>query len=112
MTKTENSRIYLLLTRSGTVLSGAISLFTGDSYTHVSLAFDPALESLCSFARRNHAFPLPAGLVQESLDGGYFSRHSEMPCPCTLCRSPAPLTNVRGRKWKKCLKIRWITIIV
>ena len=80
MTKTENSRIYLLLTCSGTVLSGAISLFTGDSYTHVSLAFDPALESLCSFARRNHAFPLPAGLVQESLDGGYFSRHSEMPC--------------------------------
>lgn len=80
MTKTENSCIYLLLTRSGTVLSGAISFFTGDSYTHVSLAFDPELNSLCSFARRNHAFPLPAGLVQESLDGGYFCRHSEMPC--------------------------------
>ena len=80
MTNTENSRIYLLLTRSGTRLSGAISFFTGDSYTHVSLAFDPELRSLCSFARRNHAFPLPAGLVQESLDGGYFCRHSEMPC--------------------------------
>ena len=80
MKKTENSRIYLLLTRSGTVLSGAISFFTGDSYTHVSLAFDPELRSLCSFARRNPSFPLPAGLVQESLNGGYFCRHSEMPC--------------------------------
>ena len=80
MTENNNGGIYILLTRSGTVLSGAISFFTGDSYTHVSLAFDPELRSLCSFARRNHAFPLPAGLVQESLDGGYFCRHSEMPC--------------------------------
>ena len=80
MTKNNSGSIYILLTRSGTMLSGAISFFTGDSYTHVSLAFDPELRSLCSFARRNHAFPLPAGLVQESLDGGYFCRHSEMPC--------------------------------
>ena len=80
MTENNNGGIYILLTRSGTLLSGAISLFTGDSYTHVSLAFDPQLQSLCSFARRNAAFPLPAGLVRESLNGGYFCRHSEMPC--------------------------------
>lgn len=80
MTETKSGAIYILLTRSDTLLSGAISFFTGDSYTHVSLAFDPQLQSLCSFARRNAAFPLPAGLVRESLNGGYFCRHSEMPC--------------------------------
>ena len=80
MTENNNGGIYILLTRSGTLLSGAISLFTGDSYTHVSLAFDPKLRSLCSFARRNAAFPLPAGLVREDLHEGYFCRHSEMPC--------------------------------
>ena len=51
MTENNSGGIYILLTRSGTLLSGAISLFTGDSYTHVSLAFDPELRSLCSFAR-------------------------------------------------------------
>ena len=80
MTENNNGGIYILLTRSGTLLSGAISLFTGDSYTHVSLAFDPELRSLCSFARRNAAFPLPAGLVREDLHEGYFCRHAEMPC--------------------------------
>ena len=80
MTETKSVAIYILLTRSDTLLSGAISLFTGDSYTHVSLAFDPQLQSLCSFARRNAAFPLPAGLVREDLHEGYFCRHSEMPC--------------------------------
>ena len=80
MTEHNSGGIYILLTRSGTLLSGAISLFTGDSYTHVSLAFDPELRSLCSFARRNAAFPLPAGLVRESLREGYFCRHGEMPC--------------------------------
>ena len=80
MTENNNGGIYILLTRSGTLLSGAISLFTGDSYTHVSLAFDPELRSLCSFARRNAAFPLPAGLVREDLHEGYFCRHGEMPC--------------------------------
>ena len=76
----ERYRIYILLTRSNTLLSRAIGLCTGDSYTHVSLAFDPELESLCSFARRKAAFPLPAGLVHESLNNGYFYRHREIPC--------------------------------
>ena len=80
MNESKCCRIYILLTRSHSLLSEAISLFTGDSYTHVSLAFDPQLESLCSFARRNAAFPLPAGLVRESLNNGYFYRHREIPC--------------------------------
>lgn len=73
-------RIYILLTRSQTMLSKTIHLFTGDEFTHVSIAFDEELESLCSFARRYARLPLPAGLVTETLDGGYFERHQDMPC--------------------------------
>lgn len=80
MLESQSCRIYILLTRSHTVLSRTIALFTGDCYTHASLAFDAELNSLCSFARRSAAFPLPAGLVQESLYGGYFSRHADTPC--------------------------------
>lgn len=97
MTACKRYRIYILLTRSSTLLSRAIGLCTGDSYTHVSLAFDPELDTLCSFARRNAAFPLPAGLVHESFSEGYFSRHADT--PCALYSLPATRAEyLRARK--------------
>lgn len=73
-------KIYILLTRSQTVVSKAIHRFTGDEYTHVSIAYDNELKSLCSFARINTAFPIPAGLVHEDLYEGYFALHRYIPC--------------------------------
>ncbi|MEN6312853.1 MAG: hypothetical protein ABFD25_01255 [Clostridiaceae bacterium] len=72
--------IYLLLTRSESLISKAIRWVTGDLYTHVSMAFDRSLSTLYSFARKYTAFPLPAGLVTEHLDTGFFARHRGMPC--------------------------------
>lgn len=76
--------IFILLTRSQTVLSRVIRRATGDTYTHVSIACDDELQTLCSFARRRAALPVPAGLVRESLQGGYFELHRYMPC-ALLC---------------------------
>lgn len=76
----KNRKIYILLSRSNTLLSRTIHLATGDEYTHVSIAFDEDLRSLCSFARRYSALPLPAGLVQEQIDGGYMRSHGDMSC--------------------------------
>ena len=59
--------IYVLLTRSQSLLSRMIHRLTGDSFTHVSLALDSQLQTLCSFARRYSHTPLPAGLVHEDL---------------------------------------------
>lgn len=73
-------RIYLLLTRSSTVISGVIHALTGDAYTHVSLSLDPQLRSFYSFGRFYPQLPLPAGFVRETLDGGYYGRHCAMPC--------------------------------
>lgn len=80
MVPSEKAYAFLLLTRSSTLLSRAIHLLTGDSYTHASIALDAGLESLCSFGRRHERMPLPAGLVRESLWRGFFSEHRYMTC--------------------------------
>lgn len=72
--------IYVLLTRSESLLSKAIQLVTDDPYTHVSIAFNRCLSPLYSFARKYAAVPLPAGLVMEHLHTGFFARHRDMPC--------------------------------
>lgn len=72
--------IYLLLTRSTSVPSRLIGLFTSEPFTHVSLAFDPDLTVLYSFARKYPAVPLPAGLMEEHLDRGFYRRQGNIPC--------------------------------
>ena len=72
--------IYILLTRSQTILSRLIHLATNDTYTHASIAWDDELTTLCSLARRHSSLPLPAGLVREELCGGYYDLHRYMPC--------------------------------
>ena len=72
--------IYLLLTRSTSVPSRLIGLFTSEPFTHGSLAFDPELTVLYSFARKYPAVPLPAGLMEEHLDRGFYRRQGDIPC--------------------------------
>jgi hypothetical protein len=72
--------IYLLLTRSDSLLSRTIQRFTDDPYTHVSIAFDRKLSPLYSFSRKYADVPLPAGLVTEHLHKGLFERQHGMPC--------------------------------
>lgn len=72
--------VYLLLTRTRTVLSRVIHASTGDAYTHISIALDRDLTRLYSFGRRQAWMPLPAGLVQESVHAGVFSRNGRSPC--------------------------------
>lgn len=75
-----SSYIYLLFTRSNTLMSRAIFLFTGDEYTHVSICADDALKDFYSFGRRMPNRMLPAGFTKESVDAGLYRRNSEMPC--------------------------------
>ena len=72
--------VYILLTRSTSVPSRLIRLFTGEAYTHASIAFDSDLHSLYSFARRHASMPLPAGLVEEHIDNGFYLRQGNIPC--------------------------------
>lgn len=78
--------IYILLTRSGTLLSQLIALSTCDTFTHVSISLEPDIADFYSFARRRSRLPLPAGLVRERLCEGYWGRHPGI--PCTLLALP------------------------
>ena len=45
--------IYILLTRSTTILSRLVYLITRDKYTHVSISFEKDLQPLYSSGRKN-----------------------------------------------------------
>ena len=72
--------IYILLTRSGTLLSNLVYTVTGANYTHASLAFDEDLNCLYSSTRRNGYAMFPAGPSREYLDRGVFRLRENVPC--------------------------------
>lgn len=73
--------IYILLTKSDTILSRIIHFITMDSYTHVSISFEESLQPLYSSSRKNGRTLFPAGPCMEQLYCGYYRKHgSKIPC--------------------------------
>ena len=72
--------IYILLTRSGTLLSKLVYAVTGASYTHASMAFDAELSCLYSSTRKNGYTMFPAGPSKEYLNKGVFRLRDDAPC--------------------------------
>lgn len=72
--------IYILLTKSDTILSRIVHYVTGDTYTHASLSFDDSLKILYSSSRKNGRTLFPAGPCRENLHSGYYRRHKQIPC--------------------------------
>ncbi|NLO84510.1 MAG: hypothetical protein GX096_03640 [Clostridiales bacterium] len=72
--------IYILLTKTSTMISKMIRAVTHDEYTHVSIALDKELHELYSFARIHSCTPLPAGLVQENLQTEVYARNGKSKC--------------------------------
>ena len=60
--------IYIVLSRPDSFVSTLIAFFTRAEFSHISVAYDRELRSLCSFARKYH-LPLPGGLVAENENG-------------------------------------------
>lgn len=72
--------IYILLTKSDTIVSKIIGLVTADRFTHASISFNETLCPLYSFSRKYIYRPLPAGLRHEPLDRGFFKHFEYIPC--------------------------------
>lgn len=72
--------IYILLTRSGTLLSKLVYAATGASYTHASMSFDAELSCLYSSTRKNCYTMFPAGPSKEYLNRGVFRLRDNAPC--------------------------------
>ncbi|MDU4883169.1 hypothetical protein [Clostridium sp.] len=75
-----NREIYLVLSRTGTMFSNIIALFTQKEYSHVSLSLDSSFTQMFSFGRKIPNKVLPAGLVEENLYDGVFAMYPNSRC--------------------------------
>lgn len=75
--------IYILLTRSNTLVSRLVYLFTRAEYTHVSISFEENLETFYTSSRKNGRTMFPAGPTRESFKYGWFKRYGKI-IPCAL----------------------------
>lgn len=77
--------VYILLSRPNTFISRLIAFFTSAEFSHVSVAYDSELKTLCSFARKYPFFPIPGGLVLENEFG--VLRKPLRNAPCLLLKA-------------------------
>lgn len=62
--------IYIILTKTGTLLSKAIGMYTGKEMNHASVSFDAELFNMYSFGRRQLNNPLSGGFLRENAESG------------------------------------------
>lgn len=74
-----SKQLYVIFTRSNTVLSNLIHIVKGDEYTHAALAFDKNLEYVFSFGRRYSNIPFIGCFRREELNEGLYARHKMLP---------------------------------
>lgn len=72
--KVETSKVYIVLSQTGTILSRILKLYTRAPYNHSSIALREDLEVMYSFGRLNPYNPFVGGFVQESPAFGTFKR--------------------------------------
>ena len=68
-------KIYILLTRTGTVPARVIHAVKGGTFTHTSLSLIPSTDNFYSYARRKINNPLRAGLIVENIHTEVFAMY-------------------------------------
>jgi hypothetical protein len=71
-------RVYIVLSRTHTLMAKAIRIRVGGYYNHASLSLSKELKPLYSFGRKKSKLPLPAGFISEMENGMYMTRHPEL----------------------------------
>ncbi|CAM3581609.1 hypothetical protein GCM10007368_39300 [Isoptericola cucumis] len=71
--------IYVVLSRSSTVLSRTIRLATRDEFTHSALALDADLDLMFSFGRRRASNPFVGCFKRERLDDAFYRDMDRLP---------------------------------
>lgn len=66
--------IFIVFTDTKTYLSKMIKICTGHSLSHVSIAFDKELATMCSFGRKQMTNPFLGGFVEENIHCEMFQR--------------------------------------
>ena len=74
----KNRHIYIILTRTNTVLSNLISIIKNDEYTHASISLNKNLNTMYSFGRKYTYNPFIGCFVKENLYEGVFGFHNKL----------------------------------
>ena len=74
----ENKKIYIVLTRTKTILSRLIGFIKNDEYTHASISLDGGLNQMYSFGRKYSYNPFVGRFVKENLNEGVYGRHDNL----------------------------------
>lgn len=72
--------IYVLLSRTHTLPARLIRLFTGEPYSHTSIALDIELKQMYSFARKHIHNPFDCGFINENIETGIFGLDKNVYC--------------------------------
>ncbi|MBP1925132.1 hypothetical protein J2Z76_000989 [Sedimentibacter acidaminivorans] len=74
----ENKKIYIVLTRTNTILSRLIGFVKDDEYTHASISLDSGLREMYSFGRKYTYNPFVGRFVKENFNKGVYGRHNNL----------------------------------
>lgn len=77
---TAKTYVYILLTDTGTLFTKSIKKYTKAPYNHASIAFDPTLNEMYSFGRKNPSNPISGGFVKEDVYTGTYSKYPDTTC--------------------------------
>ncbi len=76
----KNRKIYILISKTQTMPSKIIKLWTKEPYAHTSLALDIELREMYSFARKGIHNPFNCGFIYENIETGIFGRDTDTTC--------------------------------
>lgn len=76
----EHRYIYLVFSKTGTLLSRLITVVTDSKYAHSSISLDENFTRMYSFGRKNPNNPLSGGFVEENIFDGVFKKFMDSKC--------------------------------
>ncbi|MCT8977702.1 hypothetical protein N4T77_13965 [Clostridium sp. CX1] len=71
--------LYIVLTRTNTVMSKLIQFVKNDEYTHAAISLDKELNNMYGFGRKNTYNPFVGRFRQEKVDEGLYKFHKNLP---------------------------------
>ena len=72
--------VYIVISKTSTLPSDVIKMWTKEPYAHTSLALDIELNEMYSFARKKLRNPFNCGFITEDITKGVFGRDTETTC--------------------------------
>src|SRR5690554_2266658 len=75
----EKQKIYIVLTRTNTVMSKLIRIFKNDEFTHAAISLDKELKHMYSFGRRDTYNPFIGRFRKEDVNEGVYKLCNTLP---------------------------------